>query len=129
MPHKQTLLAKANFFQTFLGLACLSFVAACSEQNGMTSHVFGDSDVPRDVLQQPRLVAAPTQEEMQTKDWLRLGDVPSKPQDFSSAEDIQKKKEAMAGLRAEGDAIHAAHPELYEEDVLQAPSPPTQQGR
>ncbi|MBV8549102.1 MAG: hypothetical protein JO126_06570 [Alphaproteobacteria bacterium] len=112
MTFRQTPSSLHTVLQCFFCVLAIAGFAGCSSDN--MPHVFRDNDVPDAVLQQPRLVAAPTQEELDTKTWLRLGDVPSKPTDFTAAADIEKHKQDMEALRQEGQTIRAAHPEIYD---------------
>jgi hypothetical protein len=80
----------------------LLILAACSDTDITLPEVFGGSEVPAESLNEPRLVAQPEPNTLTDKSWPRLGDVPSKPTNFSSHEAIQKTMQEMEDDRAEG---------------------------
>ena len=84
---------------------CSFFVislTACSDQNAKMPDVFSGIEVPDDVLNEPRLVAAPTQADLANKSYPRLGDVPSKPTDFSKPDVIDRERDEMVSERKAG---------------------------
>jgi hypothetical protein len=82
--------------------ACLGVLAACEQVK--TPHVFGTTEVPPDVLNEPRTVTSPSPEEMD-KTWPRLGDVPSNPHNFTSQKDIDTTKQQMIDDRTQAEAL------------------------
>src|SRR5262249_30577579 len=77
-------------------MAALCGITGCSS----LPHVFGDSEVPEGALNAPRLVARPSQQEAEEQTWPRLGDVPSKPNDFSTPSMINRSMTEMENGRA-----------------------------
>jgi hypothetical protein len=64
-------------------------------------HVFSGDEVPEGAINAPRLVAGPTPEEAADQTWPRLGDVPSKPDDFSTPTNINQSMTEMETARAD----------------------------
>lgn len=97
---------KSAFITVMAGLALLGLLAGCEDMDlDLTPpHVFGasNSEVPPEVLAEPRLVATPPANIAYDKTWPRLGDVPSKPNDFSSQDDIDTAMKEMTDDRTEG---------------------------
>jgi hypothetical protein len=62
-------------------------------------HVVGDNEVPEGAINAPRLVAQPTPEDQANQSWPRLGDVPSKPNDFSTPGAISQSVTDMENSR------------------------------
>jgi len=77
-------------------LAALS-LAACADSSVNLPHVFEGNEVPPEVVAAPRVVpqAAPINRAV----WPRLGDVPSKPKDFTPQSVIDAAKDEMANDR------------------------------
>ena len=67
--------------------------------------VFNTTDVPEDVLQLPRVVTTPAQEKIADASWMRLGDVPSKPNNFPPSPVIEQAIREMQFDRAQGQKI------------------------
>jgi hypothetical protein len=66
--------------------------------------VFGGSEVPSEVLNEPRAVPAPPPQTGPTV-WPRLGDVPSKPKDFTPQLTIDAAKQEMQNDRADAERL------------------------
>lgn len=82
-------------------------LAACEDATGAEwrmPHMLSGSDVPEEVLAQPRAVSSPRVSPEQ-KAWPRLGDVPKKPGGFTPLAKIDRIKEQMRQDRAEGEIL------------------------
>ena len=77
-------------------------LAGCDRAN--TPQIFG-SEVPEGALNAPRLVAVPSSSPKTS--WPRLGDVPSKPTDFSPPAAIGAASAKLQDDRAEGEELRA----------------------
>jgi len=88
-------------------LAMSGLLAGCDDMDLSTPHVFGasNSEVPPEVLAEPRLVSTPPTNIAYDKSWPRLGDVPAKPRDFSSQDDIDTAMKEMQTDRTEGQKL------------------------
>jgi hypothetical protein len=83
----------------FLGIP-ICILAACDSIGA--PHVFGDNEVPQEVVQRPRAVKSLSQDKIDAAEWQRLGDVPAAPKNFTSQELINQTKQQMHGYQEEG---------------------------
>jgi hypothetical protein len=83
------------FAKNILLAAALCGIAGCSSM----PHVFGGDEVPEGALNAPRVVEKPTPEAEANQIWPRLGDVPSKPDDFSTPGAINQSMTEMESDR------------------------------
>ena len=83
-----------------ISLMSVFLLAACGETDIKLPKVFGDSEVPSEVLNAPRVVPAPPQA-TEARTWPRLGDVPSRPKDFTPQATIDAAKAEMESDRAD----------------------------
>jgi hypothetical protein len=58
-------------------------------------HVWGPNEVPPEVVAAPTPLDMPPPAERQTGQWMRLGDIPSRPKDFPTPSDINAAKQGM----------------------------------
>jgi len=82
-------------------LACLA-LAGCDSINW--PHIYGPDEIPQSVRDEPRAVPSPPPEPSD-ESYPRLGDVPSKPKDFTPAAEIDQTKQQMENDRVEGEAL------------------------
>jgi len=68
-------------------------------------NIFSGSEVPQDVLNEPRLVAKPATEDLHAVPWPRLGDVPAMPKDFSPQPVLDQTVTEMHNERSENERI------------------------
>jgi len=92
---------KSAIIASGLGLAFMLPLTACSDSGDDGPHVFGGSEVPPEVLSEPRVVKSPTNSV--DPSYPRLGDVPAMPTNFSSRPAIQQAIQNMEEDRAEGE--------------------------
>jgi hypothetical protein len=108
---------KSAKIKSLLMLACLVGLAACEQTNNIQwPHVFNGNEVPPDVANAPSAVTVDPPNPNET--WPRLGDVPSKPNDFSSPLVIQQTKRDMQTDRQQAETIKD---EVHTPPVLQPP--------
>ena len=88
----------------FIGGCILCLVACGLVDDADIPHVFGPNEVPPEALAEPRLVPVPPAPDPRHPAWPRLGDVPSKPEDFSSPAAIARTFQQMENDRAEAQA-------------------------
>jgi hypothetical protein len=89
----------------FAGLILLTAVG-CSDSDITLPHVISGNEVPPEVLAEPRLVPVPPPADSDNAVWPRLGDVPSKPKNFTPQNLIDASKEQLEEERAVGDLLH-----------------------
>ncbi len=94
--------SKSAFIKGLTAVLLALSLAACDDLDIKTPEVFGGTEIPPDALSEPRLVAQPEPNTVTDQSWPRLGDVPSKPTNFSSKEAIQQSMQQMEDGRAEG---------------------------
>jgi hypothetical protein len=80
--------------------------------------LFGEGEVPQDVLNAPRLVATPAPGTAENATWPRLGDIPAKPADFTPPAVNHSLQQEMENDRSEANAIRQR---------VENPPPATQQ--
>jgi len=85
---------KMKFFASSI-VVLASFFLLCGCESIYIPNFFGDDEVPDEVKEQPRFVEIPMTEE-EAKTWPRLGDVPSKPKDFSPKPVYEKSMDDLA---------------------------------
>lgn len=83
----------------FMGLFLLA-LAGCEGP-----HVFDANEVPMEVRTAPRVVTAPSPAEIESAPWPRLGDVPSKPKDFTAPPLIDQTRIEMQNNRREAERL------------------------
>ena len=83
---------KSAYFVQIIALLGLGLLASCSDADW--PHIFGDNEVPPGVLAAPRDVVTPVEDETDLT-WMRLGDVPSRPKDFTAPALIDQTKDEM----------------------------------
>ncbi len=90
-----------------VSLLGLVFLIACSDE-AMTlpkvPHVFSGNEVPPEVMNAPRVVPVPSPEHQANLPWLRLGDVPFRPKNFTPEPMIDASKLQMENERTIGEA-------------------------
>lgn len=96
---------KSVFIIALWGGFLAFFVSACGADDIKMPNVFSGSEVPREVLDAPRLVAKPTETDLNLVPWPRLGDVPSKPNDFSPKPVLDQAVSEMHHERDENEHI------------------------
>jgi hypothetical protein len=75
---------KFNWKSVFITLGVGLFLAGCADNGPSTvPHVFRGIEVPQDVLDEPRIVQTPPAKDISQQHYPRLGDVPSKPNNFT----------------------------------------------
>src|ERR1700733_9212514 len=80
----------------------LGGLAACDAINNIQwPHVYGPNEVPADVLNEPRPITVPPPVP-EDATYPRLGDVPSKPKNFTPQPQIDQTKQQMDVERSEG---------------------------
>ena len=116
-------LRRESAFIRGLAAGFLLLVLAACEDTDMTDislpHVFGDNEVPADVAHEPRKVAIPAAGAIENATSPRLGDVPSKPKDFTPVPMIYQTMEEMETHRRAAEALKYD----YENPVPQTPAP------
>lgn len=88
----------------FTGMVLLLFFASCTDGSDL-SDFLGEDDMPASVLAQPRVVSVPTAEALADKTYPRLGDVPSKPKDFTAQPTIDATMRELFEQRQDGIAL------------------------
>jgi hypothetical protein len=58
-------------------------------------HVFSGNEVPPEVMAEPRAVTVPPPAAVQNQSWMRLGDVPSMPKNFTPEDQIEQSKQQL----------------------------------
>jgi hypothetical protein len=96
---------KSAFIMWAAGCFFSLILSACSYLGIDAPHIVGDNEVPPAMLKAPRLVATPSADDVANQSWPRLGDVPSKPNDFSSQQSINQTRAQMERDRAEAHII------------------------
>lgn len=81
-------------------------LAACDSND--LPHVFSGNEVPDDVANEPRVVEKPAPGMAESQPWMRLGDVPSKPSDFTSPVLIQQTRQQMLNERTQAEQLKQA---------------------
>jgi hypothetical protein len=89
--------SKSVKIASLFAAALLISLAACDDFE--TPHIRNASDIPPEVLAEPRIVPQATETDIET--WPRLGDVPDKPKNFSSSRQINKTIQQLKQDRAE----------------------------
>ncbi len=85
---------------TVAGL-CLWLPMACTDDGTpKVPHVFGSNEVPPDILNEPRLVTSAAPNASAKAAWPLLGNVPSKPKDFTPLPMIDQTKGELETDRA-----------------------------
>jgi hypothetical protein len=105
---------------------CLLGLASCSDTDVKVPKVFGGSEVPPEVLNEPRVVPVPPPAPEQ-RVWPLLGDVPSRPRDFTPQPTINAAKAQMENDRDQAEQMQqdyqAAPPVLPMAPQPTAPQP------
>jgi hypothetical protein len=87
----------------------LLLLAGCEQVEQVElPHVFSGNEVPPEVMSQPRVVTVPPPRAAQNDTWMRLGDVPAAPKNFTPAPMIEQTKQEMKDDRAEADQLKQA---------------------
>jgi hypothetical protein len=108
----------ASFFSVrVLLIAGLLALAACSDVK--LPKVFGDSEVPDEVLKAPRVVPVPMTPQDGDRQWPLLGNVPSRPHDFTPQETIDAAKGEMQNNRDDAERMQ----EHYQAEPSPFPDP------
>ncbi|HEU0117456.1 MAG TPA: hypothetical protein VFR09_02380 [Alphaproteobacteria bacterium] len=108
---------KSAFITMGIQAALVLCLSACGENNDMPK-VFGGNEIPKDVLNEPRVVQKPSQEQLANKTWPRLGDVPSMPKTFSPAPVTDQAITDMENERKQAEVVK----EQYEETSQTQPA-------
>ncbi len=77
------------------------FLLAGCESLGIPN-IFGEDEVPEEVKARPSVLAPPVFAKQQT--WPRLGDVPSKPKDFTQPQNYNKSMDELESQRRDAEA-------------------------
>lgn len=77
---------------SIVSLACFFLLVGC--ESIYVPKIFGEDEVPPEVKAQPRLVEVAPPASDQDK-WPRLGDVPSKPKDFSTKSEYDQSMDRL----------------------------------
>lgn len=110
---------KSFFMRGFLAGSFLLALAACEDiENINMPHVFGGNEVPPAITAEPRLVKVPPPLDPATP-WPRVGDVPRKPDNFTSRPLIDATFQQMENERA--NAI-ADKTQIEQQQPLQQPT-------
>ncbi|MFY9287151.1 MAG: hypothetical protein WAO98_01490 [Alphaproteobacteria bacterium] len=81
---KSAFIAQIAMLFVALSLTCCSSNKTAATDEGIQfPKIFGGSEVPDEILNAPRVVETPPPRDLSEVPWPRLGDVPSKPTDFS----------------------------------------------
>lgn len=104
---------KSKLKSAFITLRDITFVSllltGCGGNGPSTlPHVFSGSEVPSDVLLEPRLVPVPKTGDISDQSWPRLGDVPAKPKTFSPQPVLEQSVDELEFDRTQ------ARKDLYE---------------
>ncbi len=99
----------------------MASLAACQDLGIRTPKVFNGIEVPDDTLNEPRVVPVPPPPPEQ-RVYPRLGDVPSKPKDFTPQPTINATKQEMDEDRSEARQMQ----ENYQETPPMVPDPALQ---
>ena len=83
----------------------LAATGCSTMSNVRVPHIFGANEVPPDVISTPRLVETAPSDETQQESWPRLGDVPSKPTNFTGPVLVTETKAEMNGDRLAAQAV------------------------
>lgn len=96
-------------------------LTSCGGADIKLPKVFGDSEVPPEVLQEPRPVPVPPPPAAEPEVWPRLGDVPPRPKDFTpqpvinaAKSEMERDREAAERLQQDYQAAPPALPSPYE---------------
>ncbi|MDP9128331.1 MAG: hypothetical protein M3N08_08755 [Pseudomonadota bacterium] len=89
-----------------LGTLTLSTLTGCG-QAGLP-YVFSGNEVPPSVVNEPRDVERPAPGATENATWMRLGDVPAMPKDFTAAPLIAQSKLQMINDRAQAEQLKEA---------------------
>jgi hypothetical protein len=114
----ETYSMKLSRMKTILASFFLLMVAAGCDSIELP-HVFSGNEVPPEVMAEPRVVETPAPGAVQTAPWMRLGDVPSKPGDFTSDALILQTKQEMMNDRNDAERLKQAA-----DNPLQPPTQP-----
>ncbi|MDX2027799.1 MAG: hypothetical protein SFW62_04115 [Alphaproteobacteria bacterium] len=68
-------------------------------------HIFDGNEVPLELRTAPRVVTTPSPEEIENTSWPRLGDVPSKPKNFTAQPLVDQTRLEMQNNRAEAERL------------------------
>ncbi len=99
-----------------IGTAFFLFALAGCESLDLP-HVMGGNEVPPEVIAQPRVVTTPAPGSVENSPWMRLGDVPSAPRDFTSQTLIDQTAQEMRDDRTEAEKLK------QQADMPPAPQP------
>jgi hypothetical protein len=95
--------SKLTFFAKIPTALFLLALASCSDSEIKLPKVFGGSEVPQEVLDEPRVVPVPSPQNQAT--WPRLGDVPTMPRDFSPQPTINAARREMQSDRSDAERL------------------------
>ena len=93
---------KSSRLTALLAGAVLLGLAGCEDFRA--PRIFDETEVPPEILSAPRLVAAPSAPGSDSG-WPRLGDVPSKPDDFTPHPLAEQSIQQMQDYRIEAETL------------------------